>query len=109
MATVFAQMGGDAIGARRLGQNRGAQGFGPDAAAGVADGGHVVDVDAQPERALRFHIAPVLLVPSRGGRLGWTGGVVIPRGGGAVAAVFKLGRSICQRFAQFVTAFAAFL
>jgi hypothetical protein len=60
VAAIFAQMGGDAVGARRLGQNGGAQGIGPGAATGVAHRRHMVDVDPQPQPA-----APHLPTPCR--------------------------------------------
>jgi hypothetical protein len=52
MTTVFAQVGGDAVGASADGHLRSAQRIGVAPAAGVADGGHVIDVDAQAEMTL---------------------------------------------------------
>ena len=49
VAPVLAQVRGDAVGARLDGQMRGAQGVGMPAAARVADGGDVIDVDAKAE------------------------------------------------------------
>ena len=46
---VLAQMRGDAVGAGGGGDRGGAQRVGMVAAAGVADGGDVVDVDAEPQ------------------------------------------------------------
>ena len=72
VAAVFAQMGSDAIGTRRLGQQRGAQRVGPDRATGVAQGGDVVDVDAKAEFAGICHGCSGALPPS-GSREGATG------------------------------------
>jgi hypothetical protein len=49
VAAVLAQVGGDAVGAGRDRLMRGAQGIGVTAAAGVADGRHVIDVDAEAQ------------------------------------------------------------
>ena len=49
VAAVLAQVGGDAVGAGLDRQMRGAQRIGMAAAAGVADGRHVVDVDAEAQ------------------------------------------------------------
>ena len=49
VAAVLAQVRGDAVGARLHGQVGGAQRIGMPAAARVADGGDVVDVDAQAQ------------------------------------------------------------
>ena len=49
VAPILAQMRGDAVGAGLDGQMRGAQGIGVPAAARVADGGDVIDVDAEAE------------------------------------------------------------
>ena len=49
VAPVLAQMRRNAVGARLDGQMRGTQGVGVPAAARVADGGDVIDVDAQAE------------------------------------------------------------
>ena len=49
VAAILAQVRGDAVGARLHGQVRGAQRIGMAAAAGVADGGDVVDVDAEAQ------------------------------------------------------------
>ena len=49
VAAILAQVRGDAVGAGRDRQMRGAQGIGMAAAAGVADGRHVVDVDAEAQ------------------------------------------------------------
>ena len=49
VAAVLAQVGGDAVGARLDGEVRGAQRIGMAAAARVADGGDVVDVDAKAQ------------------------------------------------------------
>jgi hypothetical protein len=48
MTTVFAQVGGDAISAGCLGQKGRAQRVGQGTATGVADGCHMIDIDAQP-------------------------------------------------------------
>jgi hypothetical protein len=47
VAAVFAQVQGNDVGAGLLGQQRRAQGVGIDGAARVAQGGNVVDIDAQ--------------------------------------------------------------
>ena len=47
MAAIFAQMGGDAVGARLGSQARRAHRIGMLAAPRIADGGHVIDVDAK--------------------------------------------------------------
>ena len=49
VAAVLAQMRGDAVGAGLHRQMGGAQRIGMAPAAGVADGGHVVDVDAEAQ------------------------------------------------------------
>ena len=49
VAAVLAQMRGDAVGARLHGEVRGAQRIGMAPAARVADGGDVVDVDAEAQ------------------------------------------------------------
>ena len=64
VAAVLAQMRGDPVGPRLDGEERRAHGIGRCAAARVADGGDVVDVDAQADRGhrkssfLRFQAAP---------------------------------------------------
>jgi hypothetical protein len=55
MAAVFAQVGGDAICARHLGQKGGAQWIGPSAAARVAHGGDVVNIHAKAQFSKVFH------------------------------------------------------
>ena len=52
VAAILAQMGGDAVGAGRCGEPRGAHRIGMLAAARVADGGDVIDVDAEAQRRL---------------------------------------------------------
>jgi hypothetical protein len=47
VAAILAQVRGDAVGSCRDRQMRGAQRIGVMPAAGVADGRHVVDVDAE--------------------------------------------------------------
>ena len=47
MAAVFAQMQGDGVGARLLGQQGRADRVRIGGAARIAQGGHVVDIDAQ--------------------------------------------------------------
>ena len=47
MAAILAQMGGDAIGAGLFRQLRGTHRVGPRRAARVANGGHVIDIDAK--------------------------------------------------------------
>ena len=56
VAAVLAQMRGDAVGARRDRQLGGAHRIGMPAAAGVADGGDVVDVDAEAQMRNRRHV-----------------------------------------------------
>jgi hypothetical protein len=51
VAAILAQMGGDAVGAGRQGLARRADRIGMDPAAGVAHGGHVIDVDAEADGA----------------------------------------------------------
>ncbi len=59
VAAVFAQMGGDAVGAGLGRQPGGAHRIGMPPAARVADGGDVIDVDAKAERTLFNHAGPV--------------------------------------------------
>jgi hypothetical protein len=59
VAAVLAQMGGDAVGAGLGGHARGAHRIGMPPAARVADGGDVVDVDAEAERTLFDHGEPI--------------------------------------------------
>ena len=47
VAAILAQMGSDAIGARFLRQQSGAQRVGPGRAPRVSDRGHMVDIDAK--------------------------------------------------------------
>ena len=54
VAAILAQMGGDAVAARGLGDLGGLDRVGMGAAAGVADGGDVVDVHAQTQAAEGF-------------------------------------------------------
>ena len=61
VAAVFAQMRGDAVGARRDRQLGGAHRIGMPAAARVADGGDVVDVDAESQMRNRRR-CPVSLI-----------------------------------------------
>ena len=49
MAAVFAEVGGDAVGAGLGGEDRGADRIGKVAAARVPDGRDMVDIDAEPE------------------------------------------------------------
>ena len=51
MATIFAQMGGDAVGTGLGGHARRTQWVGMGATAGVADGRHVVDIDTKARPA----------------------------------------------------------
>jgi hypothetical protein len=53
VSAILAQMGGDAVGAGFDRKKRGADWIGRGAAAGVADGCDMVDVDAEPERCHR--------------------------------------------------------
>jgi hypothetical protein len=50
MPTVLAQVRRDAVGACADGEVRRAQRIGMTPAAGVADGGHMIDVDAETDR-----------------------------------------------------------
>jgi hypothetical protein len=57
VAAVLAQMRGDAVGAGRDGDMGGPDRVGMNAAAGIAQGGHVVDIDPKAEmRKLRQDI-----------------------------------------------------
>jgi hypothetical protein len=56
MTAVFAQMRRDAVGARLDRKQRGLDGIGMFPAARVADGGDVIDVDAEAEGARRHTI-----------------------------------------------------
>jgi hypothetical protein len=49
VAPVLAQVRGDAVGTGRDRLMRGAQGIGMAAAASIADGRHVIDVDAEAQ------------------------------------------------------------
>ncbi len=49
VAAVFPQVDGDAVGSGEFGEGGGVDGVGLDGAAGLADGGDVVDVDAEGE------------------------------------------------------------
>ena len=60
MPAVFAQMRGDAVGAGRLRQDGGAHRIGIVAAARIAHGGDVIDVDAEAQA--RF--TPALCSPA---------------------------------------------
>ena len=55
VATVFAQVGCDAIRTGHLGQKGGAQRIGPSTAARVAHGGHMVDVHPKAQLSKIFH------------------------------------------------------
>ncbi len=55
VATILAQMRGDAVSPRRHRDLRGLQGIGMPATARVADGGDVIDVDAQAEFWMHGH------------------------------------------------------
>ena len=73
VAAILAQMRGDAVGAGLDRQQRGAHGIGNRAAARVAHGRDMVDVDAQPQRGHR--VLSLSQRPSAAARLpGLTGG-----------------------------------
>ena len=64
VAAILAQVRGDAVGAGLDGQMRGAQRIGMPAAARVADGGHVVDVDAEAQMRGRKSVSSAPFVDS---------------------------------------------
>ncbi len=55
VASIFAQMGGNAVGAGRLGDTCRAQRIGQMPAAGITHGGDVIDVDAETQGIGRSH------------------------------------------------------
>ena len=86
VATVLAQVSGDPVGARLDGEERRAHGIGRCAAAGVADGGDVVDVDAQADRGHRKSSSPFSQAAPASDRLpGLTAGSAASSGGSASA------------------------
>ncbi len=55
MAPVLAQMGGNSVGARFDGKERRAHRIGEGAAPRIAQGGDVIDIDAEAQTTQRFH------------------------------------------------------
>jgi hypothetical protein len=65
MPPVLAQVRGDAVGAGAHGEVRGPHGIGMAAAAGVADGCHVIDVHPETQVALGHRVGPLLFDSGR--------------------------------------------